>query len=207
VFAAMLAIELRELDQFRLYAVKAAAVWIEQAVHHQLTAEGFNGYFDVLDGRAAAGIARIQRALDEARGIQPVPGIDANLVRLLLAACETAGEAQIGLAAAERALTMGGARVWEADAHRLRGEFLAALGGPASAVEAEYERAHTVARRQGAPALALRAALSLVHHRAQHGDGPGAREAIDRLAAVLVAFPVGQDTPELRAAAAVLARR
>jgi len=208
VFAAMLALEFHDLERFRAFAARAAEVGSEQAAHHQISIEGFSGYLDVLDGRAPAGIARIQRALDEARGILPLPGIDANLVRLLLAACEAAGDAQAGLAAAERALSMtGAARVWEAEAHRVRAESLAALGGAASAVEAEYDGALQAARCQGAPALALRAALSLVRYRAQRGDGPGTREAHQRLAAILAEFPAGQDTPELRAASAVLARR
>jgi ATP/maltotriose-dependent transcriptional regulator MalT len=206
VFAAMLALELGEVERFRAYTARAKAVWADPATHNQISIDSFNGYIDVLDGHEAEGIVRIQRALEDARGAQSVPGIVGNLVRLLLAACETAGAAQAGLAAAERALTAGGsARAWEAEAHRLRGEFLAALGGPAEEVEAELERAFEVAGRQGAQALVLRAAITLARYRAGRGDGPGAAEARQRLAAILEALPEGRDTPDSREAVALLA--
>jgi tetratricopeptide (TPR) repeat protein len=207
VFAAMLALELGELEQFRLYAARATAVWTEPATHNQITADGFNGYIAVAEGRVAEGIALIERGLATARGAKPVPGIDGNLVLLLLAACEKAGAAEAGLWAAERALASeGGARAWEAEAHRLRGKFLAAQGGAAEEVEAELELAFEVARRQGAQALVLRAATTLARYRAGRGDGPGTAEARQRLAVILEALPEGRDTPDVREGAALLAQ-
>ena len=52
--------------------------------------------------------------------------------------------------------------LWEAEARRLRAEFLVALGAPQDEIEAELERALQTARRQGARALELRAATSLL---------------------------------------------
>jgi hypothetical protein len=131
----------------------------------------------------------------------------AYLVRLLLEACAVARDAQAGLTAAERALEMGGAsHVWEAEARRLRAEFLAKLGAPAKDVEAELEHAFAVALRQGARSFELRAAVSLLRHRMERGDGRGAREAHDLLAAIFDGLPEGRDTPDLREAATLLVR-
>ncbi len=125
VFAAMLSLELGDLERLREYA---AALTTERGEHAapqiQLGAKALSGYLDVLDGRDEVGIARIQRALDDSRGGEHAPGMRAIIVRLLLEACAAAGNARAGLAVAERALQMGGAaRVWEAEA-RLRAEFL-----------------------------------------------------------------------------------
>jgi hypothetical protein len=49
-------------------------------------------------------------------------------------------------------------------------------------VEAELGRALAVARRQEARSFELRAAVSLLRHRMEWGDGTGAREARDLLA-------------------------
>jgi predicted ATPase len=54
-----------------------------------------------------------------------------------------------------------GSRWYEAEAHRLRGDVLLAAGAASSEVEAAYETARTVARRQGAQAWEQRAAAAL----------------------------------------------
>jgi hypothetical protein len=109
------------------------------------------------------------------------------------------------LAAADRALAMGGAaQLWEAEVRRLRAEFLAALGAPVGDIEAELARALQAARRQGARLFELRTAASLLRRRLERGDGPGASEARDLLAAAVARFSEAQDTPDLREAAALL---
>lgn len=88
-------------------------------------------------------------------------------------------------ALAERMLELGGtARLWEAEARRLRAEFLAILGASHEEVEAELERALTVARRQGAKMFELRTAMSLLRHRLARGDSPGVSAARGMLAAL-----------------------
>jgi TPP-dependent trihydroxycyclohexane-1,2-dione (THcHDO) dehydratase len=90
----------------------------------------------------------------------------ACIARVLLEACRVVGDARAGLAAADRVLAAtDNVHTWEAEARRLRGEFLAALGAPADQVTAELERAVGTARRQGARMLELRAADSLRRHR------------------------------------------
>jgi hypothetical protein len=101
----------------------------------------------------------------------------ASVARVLLEACRVAGDAKAGLAAADRVLAAAdNVHTWEAEARRLRGEFLAALGAPGGQVTAELEGAIRTARRQGARMLELRAADSLRRHlsaggRASRGAG------------------------------------
>jgi predicted ATPase len=54
-----------------------------------------------------------------------------------------------------------GSRWYEAEVHRLRGDVLRAAGATATEVEAAYETARTIARRQGARAWEQRAAEAL----------------------------------------------
>ncbi|MET0227586.1 MAG: hypothetical protein ABW234_02595, partial [Actinomycetes bacterium] len=89
---------------------------------------------------------------------------------------------------------------------RRRAEFLAALGAPADEVEAELRRALEVARGQGARLLELRAATSLLRHRLDAGDDRSPHRDRERLRAVLDTLPERGDTPDLREAAALLAR-
>jgi DNA-binding SARP family transcriptional activator/TPR repeat protein len=208
VFAAMLAVDMRQPERVRAYTA-----WLNDdgLEHHwrpsQVNGTALNGYVSVLDGQTKAGIARIQHALNELGRADHAPGMRAYVVRLLLEACAVAKDEQAGLVAAERALGMGGAaRVWEAETHRLRAEFLAKLGAPAKDAETEFERALAVARRQGARSFELRAAVSLLRHRMERGDGPGVCEAHDLLAAIVDGLSEGRDTQDMREATTILAR-
>ncbi|MGN6565781.1 MAG: hypothetical protein ACTHMU_24250, partial [Thermomicrobiales bacterium] len=205
VFAALLALEAREPERLHACVARFAAfgggydLWHTQALGEVLT-----GYIEALDG-AAAGIARIRRAIAAAPTVAPAPGHDALRHRLLLAACEVAGDVRTGLAAAERLLAMGeAAGLWQAEARRMRAVFLAVLDAPEREVEAEFAHALQTARSQGARSLELRAATSLLDYRLRHGDGPTVDAARARLAAVLAGFSEGQDTPAPREAAALL---
>jgi DNA-binding SARP family transcriptional activator len=186
VFSAYLSLELGELERLRAYVSRAAAAPAAMAAPLQLPADAFGGYIDVLDGRAEAGIARIQRAIEDAREAQAAPGMEACLLRLLLAACAVTGTAGLGLVAAERLLAgPGGTCLWEAEARRMQGEFLAAVDGQASEVEARFQQALQIARQQDAQGLMLRAAVSLARYHLQRGNGPGAGDACRLLAAIV----------------------
>jgi DNA-binding SARP family transcriptional activator len=174
VWAAIAALDQRDEEVMREQArILASAAPGYEATQIRRAAEGFAGLVEVLDGQARAGVARAGRVLDEVEDHAPAaPGERAMTARVLLEACWAAGDAKTGLAVADRALTMRGARLWEAEIRRLRGEFLAALGAPAAEVEAELERALAVAKRQGAQSPARRARHSLDRFRAER---PGER--------------------------------
>jgi hypothetical protein len=200
----MLALDMREPKRVRDDAVQLTASlgdrsWRPTLVHGTIIA----GYVDVLDGRTAEGIARIRQVLAETRGAGHAPGFQAAAVRVLLEACAVAGDARAGLAAANRALTMK-ASLWEAEARRLRAEFLAALGAPPAAIETELAHALQVARRQGALALELRAATSLLRLRQGFGDSAATREARIALQAIVHQLPEGPGTQDVREATSLL---
>ena len=177
VWAAMLAVDQRDHEQLRRHAAAiGSAAAGDGARQLRIPAAMFAGFADVLDGRAQEGIARIRRVQDEAAsGVPAAPGEAGMIARVLTEACAVAGDARTGLEAAGRALELGfGAQLWEAELRRLRGEFLAALGAPAADVEAELARALTVAERQDARALALRARASLGAERSEERSGNGA---------------------------------
>jgi tetratricopeptide (TPR) repeat protein len=207
VFALALALDMREQQRMRDYALllttrdaDAAASQIEIAV------EFFGAFLDAVDGRAADGVRRLQSVLVDPRWVeQPAPGNRALALHVLMEICAIAGDARSGLAAAEQALeTAVSAGPWEAEARRLRAEFLAALGARTEDVDAELLCALDVARRQGARLLQLRAAASLYRWRLERSDERGAREAHDMLRTVYDEFTDGHDTVDVREAAELL---
>ncbi len=213
VFASLLALDLRDLDDLREYVGMLQLPSAELEARHaqgqanSSTADALGGLVDVLDGRHEAGIARIQRILAELPRSGYAPGQRATVARLLVEAHVAAGDMRAALAAAEQALETGSVHVWEAEVRRLRAEFLAALGAPRRDVEAELDRALQVARRQGARMLELRAAMSLLHYRMERGPSRAVGAARALLAAALARISGGQDTRDLHKAAALLAQR
>ncbi len=206
VFAAMLSLDLRDNERVRNYVAKLlTGLGDRTGLPTQFSAEAIAGYIEVVDGRTAVGIARIQQALDATRGAEHAPGMQASIVRVLLEACAVAQDARAGLAVAERAIGMD-ASVWEAEARRLRAEFLAALDAPAQDIETELERALEVARGQGAKALELRAAVSLLRRQLVRGDDPDVRQARARLAVIVEGLPEGRHSRDLRETETLLGR-
>jgi DNA-binding SARP family transcriptional activator len=201
VFAAMLTLELGDLEGVRAYADLLMAEHSErEGWPTRFSTEAIASYVDVATGRDPGGFARIERLLDETEGADHAPGMHAVFARLLLEACKAAGDAERGLAAAERALAITGSRLWEAEARRQRAEYLDALGASWDEVEAELGRALGVARRQGAAALELRAAASWVRLQRERGAGP-TRAARAALRTALDQMPEGRESPEFREAA------
>jgi DNA-binding SARP family transcriptional activator len=150
------------LDQYAAGDAPAQIWWAARA---------FAGHADLLDGRTAAGIARIREIREQMTGRgAPAPGVPGVSTRLLLRSYAIAGEPDAGLALADEALGMGcGAELWEAEIRRLRATFLAALGAPAGEVTAELERALAVARRQQARAFEERIRETLAERAVSHG--------------------------------------
>lgn len=170
-FAAVLAVDLGEHGDLPRY-VGALDDPDAHGSATELGAEALRGLLTALEGDAAEGVERVRAALAAAASVDAMPGLRAVLTRLLLAACEATGDAQGGLAAADEALALG-TPVWEAEARRLRAEFLAATGATAREVAAELARAASVARRQGAAGLLRRVERSRRRADARAGNAPG----------------------------------
>jgi len=117
-----------------------------------------------------------------------------------------AGHAEEGLAAIDEALSEALAHSehwWDAELHRLRGEFLLMGGSDAADVEAAFLRAIEIAQAQQARSLELRVTMSLARlWSAQHRSG----EARRRLQDVYDWFTEGFETPDLQAARLLLAQ-
>jgi predicted ATPase len=116
-----------------------------------------------------------------------------------------AGKIEEGLATLDDALAkaaVSGAKGWNAEIHRLRGELTGRLpySDPAMA-EDSFRTALTIAREQGTRGYELRAAMSLAGLWRDQGRRPEAREL---LAPVYGWFTEGFDTPDLKEAKALL---
>src|SRR5690606_31227197 len=108
-------------------------------------------YQRVLAGDPAGGIAAIRATLDAPDGARHAPGMRGFLTRVLLAAHAAADDVRGALAAADELLRFGqSARLWAAEAHRMRAECLSRLGGTAAGVDAALTCAAQIAREQGA---------------------------------------------------------
>ena len=95
-----------------------------------------------------------------------------------------------------------GERWFEAELHRLRGQWLIAhRSDEQGEAEACFERALAVARRQSAKIWELRTAVSFARLRRNQGRPVEAR---DLLAPVYEWFTEGLDTPDLEEAKALL---
>ena len=147
VFAGLLAVDLAEEDRVKTYAALLGAR-ADQSGPIAINAAAWPAYVEVLDGRAAAGIARIRTALESCGDRNPAPGFRATLYRLLVAAHVAAGDPHAGLDITHEALAAAGTRIWEPEIRRVRATFLAAVGDDTGA-ETELARGEEVARVTG----------------------------------------------------------
>ncbi len=95
----------------------------------------------------------------------------------------------------------GGEHFYEAELLRLKGELLLKRPAPDEEPEACFRQAISVARRQSAKTLELRATTSLARLLAEHGKGEEARAL---LAEIYCWFTEGFDTADLKEAKALL---
>jgi predicted ATPase len=155
-------------------------------------------------GDAAEGVAQIRQGLAASQGVGP------ELMRpcwlaLLAEAYSQAGQPEGGLEVLDDALPLvatTGARWWEAELYRLKGELLLHLPSPdVQQAEVCFQQALDVARSQQAKALELRAALSLSRLWQQQGKRD---KATKLLAEVYSWFTEGFDTPDLQEAKSFL---
>jgi adenylate cyclase len=163
----------------------------------------FLGFFQTEEGTTEEGISQMREALPILDSI----GWNATFshrLAMLAEALGKSGQPQEGLAVLAEALARvktTGERYFEAEIHRLRGELLLLRGEPDAEVEALFEQAIEITRRQEARSLELRATMSLARLWRKQGKNEEARE---RLAEVYGWFTEGFDTPDLRDAKALL---
>jgi predicted ATPase len=171
-----------------------------------LAAQGriLQGWADAQRGEPTAGIARIRDSLAayEATGGRLSKPI---FLTLLAEALALAGKIEEALATLDDALAraaVSGAKGWDAEIHRLRGELTARLPHPDPAkAEDSFRTALAIAREQGTRGYELRAATSLGGLWRDQGRPAAAR---DLLAPVYGWFTEGFDTPDLKEANALL---
>lgn len=127
-FAALLALDMGDLAALRRYVTRGKAAMPEEGGIQVVGGiSALDAYLGVLDGRASDGIARIRELVANAtEADQAAPGLRSALLRILLAACEAAGDARTGLATAEELIALTSSVVWRPEGERLREKFLAA---------------------------------------------------------------------------------
>jgi predicted ATPase len=204
-FAAMLHHLRREAPLTQARAEAARAIATEQGFPQQLAqATPLQGWALAMCGHGEEGMAQIRQGLaaDQATA---ATALRPYSLALLAEASAQVGQTAEGLEALTEALaTLAKSRVrwWEAELYRLRGALLlqGAVAQPGEA-EACFHQALTVARRQQAKSLELRAAMSLSRLWQQQGKREEAREL---LAPVYSWFTEGFDTADLQEAKALL---
>jgi predicted ATPase len=195
----------REASLIQARSKAAMSIATEQGFPQQLAnATPLQGWALAACGRGAEGITQIQQGLAASQAIGTVRDRPYHLA-LFAEVSAQGGQTTAGLEALAEALTTlpkSGARWWEAELYRLRGELLLqhAVAQPGEA-EACFQQALAVARHQHAQSLELRAAMSL----ARLWQGQDKRtEAHELLAPVYGWFTEGFDTADLQEAKALL---
>jgi predicted ATPase len=162
------------------------------------------GWAEAQEGQAMTGIVLIRdglAAVEATGGRVSTP----FYLALLAEALALAGKIEEGLATLNDALAKAaasGARGWDAEINRLRGELTGRLPHPNRAkAEDSFRTAVAIAREQGTRGYELRAATSLARLWGKQGRRAEAR---DLLAPVYGSFTEGFDTTDLKEARALL---
>jgi class 3 adenylate cyclase len=156
-------------------------------------------------GKIEEGASLIRVGLSDGMGIGIGFNRTLNLASLAVGAAKVAdwNEVMQQLDDALRQVDASGERWYEAEIHRLKGEFLVAQHGAAAAPRAElcFQQSIEIARHQGAKAWELRAATSLAQ--LWHSQGKR-KEARDPLLSIYSWFTEGFDTKDLMEAKVLL---
>ena len=161
------------------------------------------GWVLVMQGQGEEGITQIRQGLAAYRATAEVG--QPYYLALLAEAYGKVGQSAVGLGVLDEALAAvhkTGARVWEAELYRLKGELLLArCAEQHTEAETCFRQALDVARRQEAKSLELRAGMSLARLWQRQGKRAAAREL---LAPVYGWFTEGFDTADLQEAKTLL---
>ncbi|MBW7881023.1 MAG: AAA family ATPase [Caldilineaceae bacterium] len=203
-FAFDLAHYLRDPHLAQAHAAEYSALVAEHPYPHCVAVDlTFRGWVLAEQGAADAGIALIQRGIDQLRALDTLLYSSQGLA-LLVEAYARAGHFAQGIALVDEALafvTQIGESYWNAEFYRTKGDMLLASGADTVEIERCYQAAIETARRQGAKSLELRAAVSLARLWQTHGQAAEARQL---LAGIYNWFDEGFDTPDLQEAGALL---
>jgi class 3 adenylate cyclase/predicted ATPase len=204
-FAACVLQACREVQAVQERAKAVIALAKEQGFSHWL-AHGtiMQGWAQAAQGHGEVGIVQMSQGLTayQATGARLfVPYFQA----LVVEACGSVGQAAVGLTVLVEALAAVaniGGYFYEAELHRLKGEFLL-FRSAANPIEAEacFQQSLDVAHRQQAKSLELRAAMSLSRLWQRQGKRG---EAQQLLAPIYGWFTEGFDTADLQEAKALL---
>jgi len=212
IFAAELHLNRRDAQQTRELADAILALATEHGFPLWL-AYGtiLSGWALAAQGRATEGIEKMQQGLN-AYQVTGAGHWRAHFLALLAEAQGRAGQAEAGLKTLAEALDQVDRtqeHVYEAEVYRLKGELTLLQPVPEGKgasrrdeAEACFQQAITIARRQGARSLELRAVMGLNRLWRQQGK-PG--EARQMLAEIYGWFTEGFDTADLQEARALLA--
>jgi hypothetical protein len=118
---------MQDLMALRGFVDRAQSTMPEDAgVQAEGVIAALDAYLGLLDGRGRDQIETIQKMLVEAPPVdQAAPGLRSALLRILLAACDAAGDAATGLTAADELIALTSSVVWRPEAQRLHAKFLA----------------------------------------------------------------------------------
>jgi class 3 adenylate cyclase/predicted ATPase len=162
------------------------------------------GWATALQDQWEEGIAQMRQGLDAYMALGSVL-LRPWFLAMLAEAYGVAGQTEAGLEALTEALSCVGTteeRWWEAELHRLKGELqLKHATDHAAEAEVCFHQARTIACRQQAKSLELRATMSLARLWQHQGKG---QDAYDLLAPVYNWFTEGFDTADLKDAKALL---
>ena len=187
-----------DAETARTYAAKALAITTEsRAPYYRAWSEILVRHAEASSRAEADTLGALRASIEVFRATGARLRVPYYL-GLLAEVCGRAGRPAEGLAAVDEALAearSNNERWWDAELHRLRGELRLADGAGPEEAAAAYRRSAEIARSLGERSLELRAATSLA--RLQRRPGP--------LAELIRTFGEGTDTPDHRAARALLA--
>jgi predicted ATPase len=172
----------------------------------QFVASGtvIRGWTLAAQGHEAEGMAQLHEGLDTHRAMG-VEMLQPYYLALLVEAYQLQGRVEQGLTVLAEALALvdkNDERWWEAELHRLKGELLLQQTAPdLPQAAACFHQALTIARRQQAKSLELRAATSLSRLWQRQGKRV---EACQLLADIYGWFTEGFDTADLQEAKVLL---
>jgi DNA-binding winged helix-turn-helix (wHTH) protein/tetratricopeptide (TPR) repeat protein len=220
IFAAILHQYRREDEMVEELAAAAAAVSSEHGlVMYQAMATAMRAWAQIKQGRAREAIEQMQSALVALRTIG-TELFRPHFLALLAEGLHQAREIEEGLRVLEEAMELAnGVPYYQAELYRLKGELLreqstrqgsvpTTTGSKASTepsktltAEACFKQAISLAQKQQAKSIELRAAVSLAR---LYRDQEKRREATDLLTQIYNRFTEGFDTVDLREAKALL---